>query len=412
MRNPETTQRRRAGRGVHAPDVDGGAGTESALADRSAQAATRRRRPRAEKASVVAITGANGLLGANLVRHLERVGRRVRAIVRATSDRRSLEGSSAEIVCTDVRDESALRVAFRDCTLVFHAATPFVYWGVAPAELEAIATDGTRALLRAAREAGVRRVALTSSSVVLGSRADTRVLDETSITRAEELRAHDRLQEAPPYFRVKALQERVFFDTASELGLETVALYPGIMVGRPDYRLVPSNGMIVQYMQDPFRSTFPGGCNIVHASDVARGHLLAAEKGANGERYFLGSENWEWTLVHRTIAELCGLPPPLLHVGRAGSYLAATAMEVFAHAFGTTPAVTREQALTVGRFYWYSHAKAAQLGYAPRPARTAIADAVAWLLHSPHVSQAAKMFIRPSAEVEDAERSAAFAYRA
>lgn len=342
------------------------------------------------------VTGANGLIGANLVRGLLTDGHSVRALVRPTSDRRSLDGLDVECVTGDVLDRESVETTARGCEIVFHTAAVFAYWGHTAETLENVAVGGTRTVLEAAARAGVQRVVLTSSSVVLGSSTQTTLRDET-----------DTLSEAvePPYCHAKAAQEREAFTLASQLGLELVAVCPTITVGPHDTRLGPSNAVIVNYLSDPFRTTWPGGCNVVSVQDVARGHILAAQKGRAGERYVLGGENWEWSLIHRTISELCGVPGPLVYGNHTSVYLAAAAQEWAARWTGRPPAATRAQARMAGRFYWYTSDKARALGYAPRPARQALAEAIAWLAGSPHVSRALRSTLRLSREVHDARRN-------
>ncbi|HEX9372346.1 MAG TPA: NAD-dependent epimerase/dehydratase family protein [Roseiflexaceae bacterium] len=342
------------------------------------------------------VTGANGLIGANLVRELCAAGYEVRAFVRRTSDVRGLAGLAAEIVYGDVLQPETIAAAGEGCDLLFHTAAIFAYWGHTPDELATIAIEGARHAVEAAHRAGVRRVILTSSSVVLGSSARPILRDES---------AEAREQERPPYDSAKAAQERAAFRRAAELGVELVAVCPTISVGWPDYHLSPSNAVIVTYLNDPLRLTYPGGCNIVSARDVARGHILAAEAGVPGERYVLGSENLEWSTIHRTISELCGVPGPLLYTNHTGAYLAATAEELIAGWMRKRPATTRTQAKMVGRYYWYRHDRAAALGFAPRPARRALAEAIAWLVASPHVSRQLRATLALSREVYEARRA-------
>jgi dihydroflavonol-4-reductase len=201
------------------------------------------------------------------------------------------------------------------------------------------------------------------------------------------------------YYVAKARQEAEARACAQRVGVELVAVCPTMTVGAPDYRLVPSNQVIVRYLQDPWRMTFPGGCNIVHVQDVARGHILAAQRGVPGGRYLLGGENLEWSRLHATVAELCGVPGPTMLATHTGAYLAASAMEAAAWLMGTAPGTTRAETKTLGRYYWYSQARAAELGYSPRPARTALAEAIAWLVTSSHVSAAVASRLRPGREV-------------
>lgn len=343
------------------------------------------------------VTGANGLIGANLVRALLAAGHGARAFVRATSDLRSLAGLDVETVYGDVLEPETVVAAAEGCDVLFHAATVFAYWGHTSDELENVAVNGALNVVEAAKRAGVRRLVLTSSSVVLGSSTRPETRDESS-----EMREKD----APPYVISKVDQERAAFARAAELGLELVAVCPTMSVGAHDYRLSPSNAVITTYLKDPFKLTYPGGCNIVSASDVARGHVLVAEQGTAGERYLLGSENLEWPDIHRTVSELCGVPGPFFFANHTGSYLAAIANEAVSLVTRKPPPTTRAQAKMVGRYYWYRHDKAAALGFAPRPARRALAEAISWLTTSPHVSRELRSTLKLSREVYDARAAA------
>lgn len=332
------------------------------------------------------VTGANGLIGANLVRELLADGHEVRAFVRASSDLRGLDGLDVEIVTGDVLRRETLVDAARGCDVLFHAAAVFAYWGFNVAQMEEIAVVGARNAVEAASTAGVSRVVLTSSSVVLGSSRERKVRDE----RCEMME-----ENPPPYSKAKALQESAAFARAAELGVELVAVCPTMSIGAHDYRLGPSNAIICSYLADPFKITFPGGCNLVSVRDVARGHMLAAFRGHAGQRYVLGSENLEWTAIHEMISDLCGVPGPHFHANHTSSYLAATAQEIISFFTQTTPLTTREQAKMVGRFYWYSHKRAtAELGFKPRPAQRALAEAIAWLVQSTHISPALRATLK------------------
>jgi dihydroflavonol-4-reductase len=233
-------------------------------------------------------------------------------------------------------------------------------------------------------------VVLTSSSVSCGSSPRPEPRDE---------RDHLRDPDAPSYYLMKARQEREALELADELDLDLVAVCPAITVGGPDYRLLPSNAIIVNYLNDPFSFTFPGGCNVVHVEDVALGHVLAAEKGERGERYLLGSENMLWADIHQTIANLCGVRGPTLTATLTAAYLAASAMELGARWTKKAPASTRAEAKALGRYYWYRNDRAETLGYRPRSSRRALAQAIAWLIESPHVPRATRARLNPSTEV-------------
>lgn len=318
----------------------------------------------------VLVTGATGIVGSNLVRALLDGGHDVRVLVRPSSDVRSLHGLEVERFEGDVLDPASVQAAAWGRAVIFHAAAVFAYWGMSAEEQRNLAERGTRNVIEAAHAARVRRVVVTSSSVVLGSTVGRQVLDEENCVEEKEPSA---------YTRSKIGQEAAALRKGEELGVEVVAVLPTLVVGGFDYRLSPSNANIVNYLNDPFRSTFVGGCNIVSARDVAAGHILAAQRGKPGARYVLGSENLAWPDAHGLISELTGSFGPAVVLNHTATYLAAAAAEASARLSGTRPVVTREEAKMAGRFYWYSHQRIAALGYVPAPARQALAEAIGWL---------------------------------
>src|SRR5688572_27317267 len=123
------------------------------------------------------VTGATGVVGANLVRELRREGWAVRVLIRPNSDLRALEGLDVETAIGDVLQADSLEAAARDCDMLFHAAAVFSYWTHRPEELRKVAIEGTLNAIHAAHRAGLKRVVLTSSTVVLGSDSEPRVRD-------------------------------------------------------------------------------------------------------------------------------------------------------------------------------------------------------------------------------------------
>jgi dihydroflavonol-4-reductase len=235
---------------------------------------------------------------------------------------------------------------------------------------------------------------MTSSSVTLGASYRPEVRDEES-------RAEDDPEESA-YVRAKIDQERQALEAAKRLGVEIVFACPTMSVGAFAASLGPSNGVVANYLADSLRVTWTGGCNIASVEDVAAGHLLLAGHGQPGARYVLGGENLTWRQIHTLVADLTGVPRPAAEASAVGCYALAVVEEARARLTGRPPLATRAQARMVGRYYWYSHDRAAALGYQARPARQALAEAVAWLSASPHVSRESRMAMRLSREVHAA----------
>ena len=335
------------------------------------------------------VTGGHGLIGAHLVRALVDARHSVHALVRNS---KSLSNGPVAHVVADLLDPAAdLERACADCEVVFHTAAHFAYAGFSASELHDTAVTGTQRLLRACVSAGVQRVVVTSSSVVFGYRADPTAINENGSLAAGERDA--------PYVHAKIAQHQRALELGAELKLDIRLACPTMTLGPTSSRLGPSNGLIAAYLADPFACTFPGGCNLVSARDVALGHLLIAEHGAAGESYLLGSQNMTWRQIHTAIAELAGVAPPRVTLNHSLAYLAATVDEVRAAINDRTALTTREQAEMVGRYYWYSHDKAASLGYAPASVRDALIEAISWLAASPHISRETRIGMHLSPEI-------------
>ncbi|MEZ5666492.1 MAG: NAD-dependent epimerase/dehydratase family protein [Alphaproteobacteria bacterium] len=332
-----------------------------------------------------AVTGAGGLIGANLVRCLLAAGDDVLAIARPSSDLAALGGVDVDIRRLALADADALAATLAGVDVLFHTAMHFTYDRRRERELDE-ALAATDSVLAAARRAGVGRVVLTSSSVVYGHSDRLAARDETAALAQDS--------DANAYVRAKVRQHARAFAQAEALGLDLVAACPTVTVGPHGTALGPSNGLVVAYLADPLRLTWPGGCNIAAAADVAAGHRLLALRGTPGAAYLLGGENLAWPQLHGLVAELAGVAPPRLSLTHGAAYLAAATEEAVARARRRRPLTTRDQAAMVGRWYWYDDARARALGYRPHPARAALAEAISWLAASPHVSREVRAGLR------------------
>ena len=322
------------------------------------------------------VTGATGLIGNHVVRSLIAKGNSVKALVRSTSNLQSLP-SNIELVYGDILEEKSLKNAAKDCDLIFHTAGTFAYWGYDKQKFIDEAKTGMENVIIAAEANNVQRIVFTSSSVTIGASDKPYELTESSPGNFDD---------APGYVIAKIQQEQTAFSIAKKYGIEVIAICPTLTIGGPDFHLTESNRMMVNYIRDPYKSTWIGGCNIVSADDVANAMLLLAEKGNPGERYIAGSDNLLWKEVHTKISELCGLPGPYLTAMSTSSYLLSAMHELWYLITKERPTSTREQAKMVGKYYWYSPQKLMQLGYHPVSSEAAMVQALSWLVTSRHIS--------------------------
>jgi dihydroflavonol-4-reductase len=313
------------------------------------------------------LTGATGLIGANLARTLLRAGERPRVLLTPGSDARALAGLDLERVSGDVRDAHSLAKAMNGIRRVFHAAGHVRFDDAGRLLLWTINVEGTRQVLQAARSAGVQRLVHVSSSVAVGYGT----LDRPA---TEEASPPER---ATPYAKSKrAAEELALSDWGS---LQVLACNPTFVVGA--YGTGTSSAEVVRLVASGLvRAYPPGGANFVNAEDVAEGLVLAMRSGRPRTRYILGGEN----LTHREflsqVAEECGQRAPGLllpawaarALGRTGDLLGALSSARLG--WVNTPFLKSlfEPA------YVSSSLAHRTLGYRPRPVRRGIRDALRW----------------------------------
>lgn len=345
----------------------------------------------------VAVTGATGMVGGQVVCAALAAGHEVLAITRPSPEQRGtrlrLGGRTVGRAAVALTDAAALTAALRGTDALVHCAAVYAFGAARAAEVDQVNIDGTRAVLEAAAAAGVSRAVVTTSSVTCGS---------SLLPRARSERDHLGSEPAPAYYASKVAQEEVALETGQRHGLPVVLALPTVVLGGPFTRLAPSNAIVLRYLLDPTRSTFPGGCNVVDARDVGAGHVVLLEQGVAGERYLLGGEDFSWRMLHTLVADLAGLPGPFAEMSAGSVWAVSTAAEWWARLSDSAPLTTREEASTVGRFYWYTSAKAHALGYVARPARVAVAASLAWLAVSPDLPRWAREGLRLHPEVRAA----------
>jgi dihydroflavonol-4-reductase len=316
------------------------------------------------------VTGATGFVGSAVALALSRAGHQVRVLARPRSDRRNLAGLPAEIAEGDLADPASLARAVAGRRYLFHVAADYRLWVPDPAPMFRANVAGTEALMRAALAAGVERIVHTSSVATLGLVPDG-VADEATPSREEDM--------IGPYKRSKFRAEALVRGLVAERGLPAVIVNPSTPVGPRDRKPTPTGRLIVEAARGRVPGFVDTGLNIVHVDDVAAGHLAAAEMGRIGERYILGGENMTLAEILAEVARLVGRNPPRLKVPYALAFPAAFAAETAARLTGREPFATRDSVRMSRKRMYFTSAKAArELGYRPRPAQTAIADAVAW----------------------------------
>jgi dihydroflavonol-4-reductase len=316
------------------------------------------------------VTGGTGFVGANVVRELLRDGCRVRVLARPGGDRRALAGLAVEICEGNLLDRASLRRAVAGVRTVFHVAADYRLWAPDPAALYQANVDGTRAVLEAAGEAGVSRVVYTSTVGTLGIPKDGTPGTEETPVRLEDM--------VGAYKRSKFLAEQAALEHAQS-GLPVVIVNPSAPIGPWDVKPTPTGQMVVDFLNGKMFATLDTGLNVVHVRDVARGHLLAAERGKIGEKYILGNRNLSLAEIGVLMADITGLRPPRLRVPYAVAWCGAFCMEAVARATGGAPKVPLTAVRMARKRMYFSPAKAVrQLGLPQTDVTVALRDAAEW----------------------------------
>ncbi|HEV2336838.1 MAG TPA: hopanoid-associated sugar epimerase [Stellaceae bacterium] len=316
------------------------------------------------------VTGATGFVGSAVARALLKAGHPVRVLARLNSDRGNLDGLAVEVVQGSLEDPASLAEAVKGCRYLFHVAADYRLWVPDPAPMFRVNVAGTRELMLAALAAGVERIVYTSSVATLGI-VPGGVADEDTASRAEEM--------IGPYKRSKFDAEAVVLELIAERGLPAVIVNPSTPIGPGDIKPTPTGRLIVEAARGRMPVFVDTGLNIVHVDDVAVGHLLAAKVGEIGRRYILGGENLSLGEILAEIARLTGRRPPKVKIPHAALLPIAAVAEAIARRTGGEPFATVDGLRLAKKKMFFSSARAvAELEYAARPARQAIADAVAW----------------------------------
>jgi dihydroflavonol-4-reductase len=316
------------------------------------------------------VTGGTGFVGSAVVRALLAAGEPVRALVRPSSDTRNLDGLPVERVTGDLRDASSLHRALAGCATLYHVAADYRLWAPDPRELYASNVEGTRALMEAALAQGVGRIVYTSSVATLGLHADGWPADEETPVGIDDMIGH--------YKRSKYLAEEVVRAMARTQGLPAVIVNPSAPVGPRDRKPTPTGRMVLDAAAGRMPAYVDTGLNIVHVDDVAAGHLAACRAGRIGERYILGSENMSLREILAAISGIVGRPPPRLRLPHGLLVPVAHVAEAWARRSGREPLLTVDGVRLARKHMYFTCERARrELGYAPRPAHDALADAVA-----------------------------------
>ncbi|MFT4979605.1 MAG: dihydroflavonol-4-reductase [Myxococcota bacterium] len=324
----------------------------------------------------VLVTGATGFIGANLVRRLLERGDEVRCLIRKPNI--CLEGLDVEQVTVPLGDRAdeiaALRPALRGCEGLYHVAGLFDPSPGGSERMRRVHIYGTRGLLRAAEQEGVRRAVICSSSITVGFGPEGAPGDEDTTLDPDAI--YGQSGALRDYYNTKLQEEQLSLGWSD---LEVVVVNPDYIIGPWDIK--PTSGKMIVTMARHWIPFYPrGGKCFQHVRDCADGHILAMDRGEPGRRYLLGNENLSYQAFMGLIAEVTGQRPPIAPLPAAAVRVAALVGEVGSgidpHRFaGLDGRVLSSMQQPRYRSGARSHR---ELGVPQTPIRHAIEEAYAW----------------------------------
>ena len=312
------------------------------------------------------VTGASGLVGSHIVRQLVQRGDQVRVTTRPRSRLGNLTGLDVEHVECDVLDRRMVRRAMRGVERLFHVA------GLTNLRADAdtlfrINVQGTTTVLEEALAAGVERCVYTSSVAAVGPAPRGSTADERQVFRAGRY--------GLPYINAKHEAEKEALRIGG-LGLPVVVANPAHVFGAGDV-YHSSTELVRRFLRREIPAYVDGALNIVDAEDVARGHLLADERGTPGERYILGNRNFTLDRLFADLGRLSGVEPPAVKLPLAAAIALARSLEL--NPLLDRPPITVGEVRAASLWWSFRSTKAKrELGYKPAHHEDTLQNTIDW----------------------------------
>lgn len=326
------------------------------------------------------LTGATGFVGGHVLQMLVEAGADVRCLVRCGSSLANLENIQTEAVEGDLRDADSVRRAMSGRDAIFHCAADYRLYARDSRELYESNVEGTRNILRVAAESGVDRVVYTSSVGALGLNPDGSPANEETPVELADMVGH--------YKKSKYLAERVAEQWAAK-GLDVVIVNPSTPVGEGDLKPTATGKMILEFLNRRVPAYVDTGLNLIDVRDVARGHVLAAEKGQAGQKYILGHQDMTLLEIYQKLSEVSDLSAPRLRVPHWLPLSYAAVETSLARLTGREPRVPLE-AVRLSRYKMYFDPSKAvrELGLPQTPIEEPLRRAVEWYRQNNYVTAA------------------------
>lgn len=322
----------------------------------------------------ILVTGANGHIGANVVRELIQQAYEVRVFVREGANLDGLNGLDLDYAYGDVMKLETLLPAAEGCDAIIHLAAVYKTIAKTAEEIVEPAIIGSKNIFEAAKETGIKRIVYTSSVASIG------FSDNPNHMRNGDDWNDDAQN---PYYVAKTRSEKVAQQLSRDYDIELIVLCPALVLGRYDYRVTPSNQLVKDWLNG-MGQTYRGGLNFVDVRDVAVAHVAALTQGENRRRYIVGGENIMVSEVGKLVKKLSGVKPLHLPFSRGITLFFAMMVESIAKLFGVRPLFTRDLVYEVVERYGFYDCSDTNKTFNLQPgdAETCLRESIAWLIET------------------------------
>jgi dihydroflavonol-4-reductase len=318
------------------------------------------------------VTGATGHIGNVVIRELLLRGQKVRAFILRGEDITPLKDLDIEIIDGDILDPESVEKAMHGVRTVYHLAGMISIMPGDYDKMYRINVEGTRNIIAACRRRHVRKLVYTSSIHALRHIPEGNVIDECV--------GFDTANHMGDYDRTKAEASLAVLQAAKE-GLDAVIVCPTGVIGPYDYRKSEMGSLLLEFMKNTPTVLIDGSYDFVDVRDVARGHVLAGEKGRRGEVYILSGERIRLTTLKALVNEKTNRRNPSIKLPLSLAMFVANFTPFFYRMTRSKAKFTRYSLETVMGNSSFSCNKAqTELGYKARSLEHTVDDTLRWFM--------------------------------